>query len=444
MLVASMKSPATPRRAPFVRTLTFLACLACLAACAGTAYNYPQAWIDRQPAFVVPAADELWIVVRSEERAAPWTADELAEAGLVARTSSGASVRLALAELSIEVDVLGRLAAVTARQVYANPSFDAVNVELVWPLPAHGAVTGFVLEAGQRRIRGVVRERREAERMYAAARRQGRLATLVAAEDAFFRQRFANLPKQTPIALTLEYFHDLPWVDGWCELDLPLIGSTSCTLSLEVRLDATVAVDALELEGLDVGVERVDAGRALVQHRGRSPGRPARLRYHVDDRYAQSSLLVQRAAEGAYFCLVAYPPRSMTAAAAGELVVDWNGLQPEAVFVPGGRAGGAPVVMLGRLGSVNVEPPLLRWVDEAEPSSVFENARWVDVPDGPIARALPKAWARLRLAELRAEVLAGLGEEQAAERVRAFRELALEYGLVTFFTALAMVDARSR
>ena len=52
----------------------------------------------------------------------------------------------------------------------------------VFPLPANAAVNEFVMTVGERKIRGIIRERQEAQRIYQEARTQGYVASLLTQE----------------------------------------------------------------------------------------------------------------------------------------------------------------------------------------------------------------------------------------------------------------------
>jgi len=86
----------------------------------------------------------------------------------------------------------------------------------VFPLPQNAAINEFIMTLGKRRIRGIIRERKEAERIYSQARRQGHVASLLTQERPnIFTQKVANIEPKKQISVNIKYFNTLAYVDGW-------------------------------------------------------------------------------------------------------------------------------------------------------------------------------------------------------------------------------------
>jgi Ca-activated chloride channel family protein len=184
---------------------------------------------DLVPPQSLPARDEeLWII----EKAAPkGIAAPAADAGGLA-PGSGMLLNVRGAQLTpfplehtdVRADIRGCIAIVSVRQRFANPSHEAADATYVFPLPQNAAVTEFVMTIGRRHIRGIVRERGEAEQIYRQARGLGFLALLMVQDgpDVFF-QRVANIEPGRQIDVDICYFHTVPCRDGWFEFNFPLI-----------------------------------------------------------------------------------------------------------------------------------------------------------------------------------------------------------------------------
>ena len=71
------------------------------------------------------------------------------------------------------------MAKVTVAQQYVNPFEQKIEATYVFPLPQNAAVTDFLMKIGERVIRGLIREREEARRMYKEAKSQGYVAALL-------------------------------------------------------------------------------------------------------------------------------------------------------------------------------------------------------------------------------------------------------------------------
>src|SRR5712672_3175170 len=94
----------------------------------------------------------------------------------------------------------------------------------LFPLPHNAAVNDFIMTIGERRIRGIIRERKEAEEIYQEAKRQGYVASLLTEERPnVFTQSVANIEPGREIDVTIKYFHTLEYADGWYEFVFPMV-----------------------------------------------------------------------------------------------------------------------------------------------------------------------------------------------------------------------------
>ena len=77
---------------------------------------------------------------------------------------------------------------------------------------------------GERRIRGIIREREEAERIYEAAKSQGYVASLLTQERPnVFTQKVANIEPGKQIDINIKYFSTLAYADGWYAFVFPMV-----------------------------------------------------------------------------------------------------------------------------------------------------------------------------------------------------------------------------
>lgn len=103
-----------------------------------------------------------------------------------------------LESIHIAARAEGGIARTTLTQRFGNPHDEALEVIYVLPLPADGAVLGYVVRIGERVIRGEVQPREKAKAAYHDALFQGRTAGLLEENRAdTFRQRLGNLPPRT-------------------------------------------------------------------------------------------------------------------------------------------------------------------------------------------------------------------------------------------------------
>ncbi|MCP3914952.1 MAG: VWA domain-containing protein [bacterium] len=253
-----------------------------------------------------------------------------------------------LRHTAVDGTVQGDTANVTVRQSFVNPFDVTIEAKYVFPLPQNAAVHDFLMKIGERTIRGIVREREEAERIYAAARSQGYVASLLTQERPnIFTQSVANIAPQKAIDVEIAYFHQVPLRDGWYELVFPMVvgprfnppghtggvgavrasapGSSGQPVevpylrpeersghdvSLAFQLDAGTPIEALECK--THAVETNEPSPALAQvrlsPRDTLPNRDFVLRYRLAGDAVKAGLLTQRDGDAGYFTLTLHPP----------------------------------------------------------------------------------------------------------------------------------------
>lgn len=308
--------------------------------------------------------DEVWVVARRDRRGSLPPPGERAEAGLRARSGEGEDLPFPLRRTAVDAQVDGFVASVLVRQSYHNPYDEKIEAVYVFPLPEDAAVSEFAMTIGDRRIRGIIREREEAERVYQEARRQGHVASLLTQERPnVFTERVANIEPGRDVDIELRYFGALPYHDGSYEFTFPMVvgprfnpagttdgvgavarGATgSSGQSTEVqylapgedtghRLDLTVSIDAgvsleevaspthpIDVQWLGTGRRRVTLadGEAL-------PNADFVLRYRVAGEAVKAGLLHDRERDGGTFSLILQPPAEL---------VDYQRAPMEFIFV---------------------------------------------------------------------------------------------------------------
>ncbi|MBK7875504.1 MAG: VWA domain-containing protein [Planctomycetes bacterium] len=272
-------------------------------------------------------ADELWILPRDTSAAPQRSAEDsrrlaaqmdgLAQdelpgcGGLVAcEPASRRHVVLPLEHTDVVAEVTGALGDVVVTQRFGNPYASKIEAVYVFPLPENGAVRDFTLTVGQRVIRGIVREREEAERIYAAAKRAGKVAALLTEERPnVFTQRVANLEPGKRVDVTLRYLHGLRWVDGAFEFVFPMVvgprydprgtpngisAVTAATLGSSGAPHEVPYLRADERSGRDVSItvrvmsglplERVDSPTHAIRRGQQQPTDMAFATYVLDER----------------------------------------------------------------------------------------------------------------------------------------------------------------
>jgi Ca-activated chloride channel family protein len=306
----------------------------------------------------VQPGEELWVI----QTATPAAATEDSEPGsgamlaLVApgRTGPPVEVPLPLRHTDVRAVVTGYISAVDVTQQFENPYDEKIEAVYLFPLPEKAAVNEFVMTIGERKIRGILREKEEAQRIYEDARAQGlRASLLVQHRPNIFEQKVANIEPGKRIDVNIRYFHTLAYEDGWYSFVFPTVvgprynpqGSTNPVvalpredfrnlttgtavrylrpsersahdLRLSVDLDAGVAIEELTASH-EIATRRDGESHAHVALAGGStiPNRDFVLKFRVAGDTIKSNLLTYTDArtQQGYFTLLVYPPAAPTA-----------------------------------------------------------------------------------------------------------------------------------
>lgn len=310
--------------------------------------------------------DEVWIVARrGDGQAGSVGAGELPGTGSLVsaeRDDRGLPTRaFPLESTDVHASLDGPIATVHVAQRFGNPFADTIEAAYLFPLPHDAAVSDFVMRVGDRRIRGIVREREEAERIYADARTQGYVASLLTEERPnVFMERVANIEPGRSVEVELTYFNMLAYADGWYEWRFPLVVGprynpasathplpavpvgdsarrgevggveylapgerTGHTVGIDVAIDAGVEVHDIECTSHAIAsVERDgDVARVRLASRDAAVNRDFVLRYRVAGSEPACGLVSTMGDDGqGYFALTLYPPAAVRDA--GRMPID--------------------------------------------------------------------------------------------------------------------------
>ncbi len=299
--------------------------------------------------------EEIWVIARPTVEAVPAPEEEGPGSGALVATLPGEEKEVAvpLKHTDVKATISGYIATVEVTQQFHNPFDVKIEAAYVFPLPQNAAVNEFIMTVGERRIRGIIREREEAERIYQEARRQGYVASLLTQERAnIFTQKVANIEPGKAIDINIKYFHTLAYADGWYEFVFPMVvgprfnppGSTDGVgavarrkrrisgqktevqylrpgersghdISLAVDIDAGVAIEEIACRSHVITRKQTAPEKAEVAlgQFDRIPNKNFVLRYRVAGKRVKSALLTHRDKRGGFFTLMLYPPEDLGA-----------------------------------------------------------------------------------------------------------------------------------
>jgi Ca-activated chloride channel family protein len=299
-------------------------------------------------------AEELWIISRPKQIAQA-TDDQYPGTGsmVVKRKveTEEKEIPLPLKRTDVRAKVNGYIATVEVTQQFHNPYDSKIEAVYVFPLPENSAVSEFVMTIGERHIRGIIRERADAERIYKEARSQGYVASLMTQERPnIFTQSVANIEPGKQIDVDIKYFNTLAYIDGWFEFVFPMVvgprynpagydkgigavanGNSGASgqpteisylrpgersghdISLQVELDAGVAIEEFECTTHRTETQRPAADKliATLAPSDRVPNKDFMLRFRVTGDEIKAGLLTHKDERGGFFTMMLYPPAQM-------------------------------------------------------------------------------------------------------------------------------------
>jgi Ca-activated chloride channel family protein len=143
--------------------------------------------------------------------------------GLVVAGKDGKTSVFPLKHTSVDVAVSGFMARVTVTQMFTNPYDRRIEATYVFPLPEDAAVDDMTMRIGARTIRGLIKEKQEARKIYEEAKAQGKTASLLEQERPnIFTQSVANILPGDLIEIRISYVQYLKYEKGTLSLVFPM------------------------------------------------------------------------------------------------------------------------------------------------------------------------------------------------------------------------------
>ncbi|MYA16134.1 MAG: VWA domain-containing protein [Gammaproteobacteria bacterium] len=370
-------------------------------------------------------------------------------------------VPLPLKHTAVDAAISGYIGTVNVKQEYENPYDTKIEAVYVFPLPEKAAVSEFLMIIGDRTIRGILREKEEAEAIYKEARLRGfRASLLVQRRPNVFEQKVANIEPGKAIDIDITYFHTLAYKDGWYSFVFPTVvgprynppgypdpvkavergrgGGTGTSveylrpdersghdISINVRLDAGVEIEEVKAShGIDV--TRDGESTAVVQLRNEStiPNRDFVLDFRVAGERLKSNLLTHRDSKTgeSYFTLMVIPPKDST-------LVPRQAMEMVFVLDCSGSMRGQPLAQAKD--AVRVA------LDRLDPGDTFQIIRFADTASQFGTRPVPATERNLTEARRYLEMLGANGGTQMINGVKAaldFPHDPSRFRFVTFMT----------
>jgi len=260
-----------------------------------------------------------------------------------------------LKHTDVKAEISGALSRVTVTQEFTNPFQEKIEAVYTFPLPPDSAVDEMTMLVGDRTIRGEIKRREEARAIYDAARKAGHVAGLLDQERPnIFTQSVANILPGAKVKITISYVEMAPYDAGEYRFEFPMVVApryipgqaagkqgggwapdtdqapdasritpnvtpegtrAGHDVSIEVKLDAGMALDALESPTHDTSIDRLGPRQAIVRLKDKAviPNKDFILKYAVAGRRIEDAVLTHHDARGGFFTLLLQPPERVAA-----------------------------------------------------------------------------------------------------------------------------------
>lgn len=241
-----------------------------------------------------------------------------------------------LKHTDVNAEISGFLARVTVTQEFQNNSQDPIEAIYRFPLPGDAAVDDMEMLIGKRAVKGVIRKKEEARKIYEDARNSGRAAALLDQERPnIFTQSVANIMPGDSVKITIRYVETMKYEEGTYEFSFPMVVGPRYTpqsqtdsgqvtvnrtpegtraghdINVKVSLDAGMALNQVSSPSHGVDIVKADASRALVslQNAREIPNKDFILRYDVGGEKIKDAVLAHHNDKtGGFFTLILQPP----------------------------------------------------------------------------------------------------------------------------------------
>jgi Ca-activated chloride channel homolog len=256
-----------------------------------------------------------------------------------------------LEHTSVKAEVSGFLSRVSVTQTFHNPSKEKIEAIYTFPLPGDAAVDEMLIRVRDRVVRGEIKRREEARRIYEQARDRGQVASLLDQERPnIFTQSVANIPPGEKVEITIKYVEMLPYDDGAFKFVFPMVvgprfipgdpvakqgtGWSPDTdrvpdasritpnvtpegvraghdIDLSVSIDAGVPILDVKSSLHEVDVTQETKNRATISLKNKKeiPNRDFVLKYLVAGDEIRSGVLTHKDGKQGYVSLIMIPPK---------------------------------------------------------------------------------------------------------------------------------------
>ena len=246
-------------------------------------------------------------------------------------------------ETKVTVKLNGVIASVHVHQHYRNEGNKPINAKYVFPGSTRAAMNGMSMTIGNRRIKAQIKEKEQAQQMFAAAKAAGQTASLLAQKRPnVFSMDVANIGAGSEVDVDMDYTEFLTATEGEYEFVYPgVVGpryggdadrtdapvkwisnpylkagdSSPVAFDIDVQMDSPIALRDLTSSTHRVitrwnGAKSVDV--SLDEPKQTAGNRDFILHYRLQGDAIVTGLTRFQSAGESYFMLQAQPPQRVT------------------------------------------------------------------------------------------------------------------------------------
>lgn len=142
---------------------------------------------------------------------------------LFKQTNTGLFLQAPQLTSTADINVQGIVANATIKQVFSNTTNEWQHALYVFPLPDDAAVNALTIKFAEREIIGVVKEKKQAKRIFNQAKKNGKKAALMEQlRPNLFSMQVANIPPNESITVELTYFQQVSFNNNEFSLHFPM------------------------------------------------------------------------------------------------------------------------------------------------------------------------------------------------------------------------------
>ncbi|NEO32560.1 MAG: protein kinase [Symploca sp. SIO3C6] len=265
--------------------------------------------------------------------------------GLYGYADNGELQNFPLQHTAVSAKISGNISRVEVRQTFANPSNNPIEAVYEFPLPDEAAVDDMEIRIGDRIIRGMIKKREQAQKIYEQAKKEGKTAGLLEQEKAnIFTQSLANIQPREKVDVIIRYTNSLKFEGGDYEFAFPMVVGPRYTsgnafkpsvgeqllggvayashhnlttlpatrsghdIDVSVEIDAGVPISEVNSPSHSVAIQAASSTvKVQLAKEDAIPNQDLILRYRVADASTQATVLTQSAQRGGHFATYLIP-----------------------------------------------------------------------------------------------------------------------------------------